>query len=472
MRRVATYLILIIACAFFPNACSHGLKAPDDPWQQAMRHEGRDISGNVDIVYQAYAIIIDEYLRPVEPGALFDKALDAMQGFVGKEHISIAKEGRNTIVSSSGLSIRVERILDSEQGAKEVANTFSFIVASNPRVDPHDLAYAVIKQMANLDSHSRHMPARGEGMASEKERAQGGVGISMMRAQDGAIITECFEGSPAWKEGVLPGDHLTAVDSTTIKGVSPVETVKLLRGDIGTPVTLTIKREGSPDLLKFTLTRAIITRQNVRHRLLDAHYAYVRIMDLEEGTAFDLDYEMEQVRRESGKSINGVILDLRGNGGGLFSEAIEVSRRFIGSGLIASMEGRISAQNTKFFAGSQVLYPYPMVVLVDKETAMGAELIAGALQDHHVATVVGTPTYKNDSLQTLIPLSDGSSLRITTNEWRLPRTVSINAQGIVPDVLVETGPLRPKDPDRDHCVRAALEILKKARQGPKLSTPL
>lgn len=223
-----------------------------------------------------------------------------------------------------------------------------------------------------------------------------------------------------------------------------MDSVKRLRGPRGSKVTITIMREGFTKPKEFTLVRDVIPVRSVRHELLEKNYGYIRISQFQEKTDGEFEKAMKALEEESKGTLRGLILDLRNNPGGLLDQAVKISDRFIDSGLIVSVEGRKEDQRIKFYAHPDgQLSRYPLVVLVNGGSASGAEIVAGAIQDHGRGILLGTHTFGKGSVQTIIPLKDGSGLRLTTARYYTPNGRSIQAKGIVPDFIVN--PSRPEE---------------------------
>jgi carboxyl-terminal processing protease len=303
-----------------------------------------------------------------------------------------------------------------------------------------DLVYGAIKGMLEtLDPHSAFMPPNmyKETQEETKGRFEGlGIEITM---KDGILtVVSPIEDTPAYKGGILAGDQILKIDGESTKNFTLMDSVKRLRGPRGTKVTITIMREGFTKPKDYTLVRDVIPIRSVRHELLEKHYGYIRISQFQEKTDSDFEKAMKTLEEESKGTLKGLILDLRNNPGGLLDQAIKISDRFIDSGLICSVEGRKEDQKMKFYAHPDGnLARYPLVVLVNGGSASGAEIVAGAIQDQGRGILVGTHTFGKGSVQTIIPLKDGSGLRLTTARYYTPSGRSIQAKGIVPDIIVK-----------------------------------
>jgi carboxyl-terminal processing protease len=219
-----------------------------------------------------------------------------------------------------------------------------------------------------------------------------------------------------------------------------VDAVKKMRGLKGTKINLTIKREGVTDLVEYTLVRDIIRVQSVRSRSLEPGYVYVRLAQFQERSDRDLQRALEKLAAEK-SGIKGLVLDLRNNPGGLLTQAVRISDLFLEAGMIVYTEGRIEAQKQKYFAQKDGSWmDFPIVVLVNGGSASASEIVAGALQDHKRAVVLGTKTFGKGSVQTILPLDDSSALRLTTARYFTPAGRSIQATGIVPDIVLDNAP--------------------------------
>jgi len=238
-----------------------------------------------------------------------------------------------------------------------------------------------------------------------------------------------------------------------------VEAVKRMRGPEGTKVRLSIRREGAPTLITLTLVREVIRIQSVKSRLLDPGYGYLRITQFQERTGTDLDKAVEKLEQESGGPLAGLVLDLRNNPGGLLNQAVKVADEFVDSGLIVYTDGRLENQRHKYFGhkkGSRT--EFPMIVLVNGGSASASEIVAGALQDHKRALVLGTQTFGKGSVQTILPLEENAAIRLTTARYYTPNGRSIQATGITPDIIVEPPPAvlasnKSEKPDRTAPIR-------------------
>ncbi len=305
-------------------------------------------------------------------------------------------------------------------------------------VDVQELIYGAIQGMlSNLDPHSSFLkPDDYKELQIETKGSFTGIGIEIT-IRDGVLtVVAPIEGTPAWKAGLKPGDKIIKINGKPTKNMSLMEAVKLLRGPKGTKVTISILRKGWTELKDITLVRDVIPIKSVRYRTVEPGYGYVRISNFQEKTPRELVKALTALEKEN-KPMKGLIIDLRNNPGGLLDAAVKVADEFIDQGLIVYTEGRIKQQNMRFEATpNRRKHPYPIAVLVNEGSASASEIVAGALQDHHRAIIVGMPTFGKGSVQTIIPLPDGSAIRITTAQYYTPSGRSIQAKGIEPDVVV------------------------------------
>jgi carboxyl-terminal processing protease len=311
---------------------------------------------------------------------------------------------------------------------------------------PREMVYGAIKGiLETLDPHSAFMPP--ETYKEMQEETKGrfeGIGAEVT-SKDGVLtVVSPIEDTPAYKAGIQAGDQILIIDGTITKNLSLTDGVKLLRGPKGTKVTITIMREGFTKPQEFTLIRDVIPVRSVRHELLEKQYGYIRLSQFQEMTDSDFEKAIKSLETESKGSLKGLVLDLRNNPGGLLDQAVKITDRFIDNGLIVSVEGRREEQKMKFFSHSQGTLPhYPLVVLINGGSASASEIVAGAVQDHKRGVLVGTQTFGKGSVQTIFPLREGAGLRLTTARYFTPSGRSIQAKGIVPDIIVK--PTRPED---------------------------
>jgi carboxyl-terminal processing protease len=307
-------------------------------------------------------------------------------------------------------------------------------------VDTKKLIYGAINGMlASLDPHSSFMPPdMYKEMKIDTKGSFGGLGIEITIKDGFLTVISPIEDTPAFRAGIKAGDQIIKIENKFTKDMSIMDAVKQMRGPKGTKVTITIMREGLDKPKDFTLTRAIIQIKSVKFKMLEPGYGYVRLTQFQEKTDEDLAKALDSLRKESNGRLKGLILDLRNNPGGLLDQAVKVCDHFIDSGLIVYTEGRDPESKMKFTASKGDKEPhYPIVVLINSGSASASEIVSGALQDHNRAVIMGTQSFGKGSVQTIIPLSEDSGLRLTTALYYTPNGRSIQAKGITPDITVE-----------------------------------
>ncbi len=301
------------------------------------------------------------------------------------------------------------------------------------------LTDAIQGMLAGLDPHSSFLDAESfKDMRIETEGQFGGLGIEVTMENGFVKVVAPIEDTPAARAGLKSGDLVIRLDDKAVKGMTLTEAVRLMRGKPGTDITLTVVREGQTKPLKFTITRAVIKIQSVKHRLLEPGYGYLRITQFQSGTERHLTEAVRKLERENKGPLKGLVLDLRNNPGGVLNAAVSVSDAFLDSGLIVYTEGRVPDSRLRFSASpGDVINGAPMVVLINGGSASASEIVAGALQDHRRAIVMGTKSFGKGSVQTIIPMSNGGALKLTTARYFTPKGRSIQAEGIEPDIVTE-----------------------------------
>ena len=313
--------------------------------------------------------------------------------------------------------------------------------------DGKDLIYGAIKGMLNtLDPHSAFLtPEEFKELEIETSGIFSGIGIEITLKDGILTVVSPIEGTPADKAGLRAGDKILQINDKNTKNMGLNEAVRVIRGPKGTKVNLTILQEGDKEPRKFTITREVIPIKSVKSKLLDDSYGYIRISTFQDKTIEDFQTALKKLEATKG-GIKGLVLDLRNDPGGLLNEAVKVADEFLDSGLIVYTQGRIKEQNMKFFAHpNKTQRTFPIVVLVNEGSASASEIVAGALQDQKRAIILGTQTFGKGSVQTIIPLDDGSGLKLTTARYYTPSGRSIQAKGITPDILVKGRPLKRGD---------------------------
>lgn len=347
--------------------------------------------------------------------------------------------------SLSGKTVtKVMAIARSEYETLETFTNILAIVKKNyvDDIETKDLVLGAINGMlSSLDPHSTYLPPDlYKELQMETQGNFGGLGIEITVREGILTVVSPIEDTPAFKVGIKAGDKIIKIESEFTKDMTLMEAVKKMRGPQGSKITISIKRKGTADLLDFTIVRDTIRIRSVRSRLLENHYGYVRIAQFQQRTNRDLEKALNKLVKEGGE-LKGLVLDLRNNPGGLLTQAVGVSDMFLDSGLIVYTEGRLDHQKQKFFAHNKKSWTeFPMVILVNGGSASASEIVAGAMQDHKRALVLGTKTFGKGSVQTILPLNDRSALRLTTARYFTPKGRSIQAKGIEPDIVLENVP--------------------------------
>ena len=306
-------------------------------------------------------------------------------------------------------------------------------------VSDQQLIYGAIKGMLNtLDPHTVFMPPdEYRDMKEDTSGRFGGVGIELDTTDSRLRVSGVLEGTPAAKAGIQPGDEILAIDGEKITSEDVRGAVKRIKGDKGSTVTLQMMRDGWEKAKDYALVRADITVKSVSFRRLDDGIGYVKIASFQERTGDDLDKAMVALEKENRGPLSGLVLDLRGNPGGLLDQAVRVADEYIDDGVIVSTIGRDPTRKEEELAHRRGTYDrFPIVCLVNGGSASASEIVAGALQDHKRAAVVGTQTFGKGSVQTVIELADGSGLKLTIAKYYTPSGRSIQGLGITPDVVV------------------------------------
>ncbi len=314
-------------------------------------------------------------------------------------------------------------------------------------VDTNTLVTNAIRGMVSgLDSHSAfYTPDEYKEFQVETTGSFGGLGIELGIIDNYPGIISPIEDTPAWRLGLKSGDKIVTIEGKPTNGMTLMDAVKKLRGKPGTKVTISIMREGLTKPRDYTITREIINIKSVKYEVLDNNIAYVRIVQFQERTSEDLRAALDAIVKKTNGNIRGIILDLRNDPGGLLNKSVEVADDFIDEGIIVYTKGRVAGSDITFTAKKEGTLPsdIPMVVLVNGGSASASEIVSGALKDLKRAILIGEKTYGKGSVQTIIPLPDGSGLKLTTAKYYTPSGVSIDGKGIIPDIVV-TNPEPPE----------------------------
>lgn len=294
--------------------------------------------------------------------------------------------------------------------------------------------------LAGLDPHSAYLdPESYKELRIGTSGEFGGLGIEVSMEDGFVRVVAPIDDTPAKEAGIQAGDLIVRIDDTPVKGMTLNDAVQRMRGKPGTDIDLTIIREGEEKPLNITITRAIIQVKSVKSRALEDGYGYIRISQFQIETGSGIRKAVEKLLEKNGDRLKGLVLDLRNNPGGVLSAAVDVSDAFLEKGLIVYTEGRDEESKQSFRATSgDILNDSPMVVLVNGGSASASEIVAGALQDHHRAIIMGSRTFGKGSVQTILPLTENTALKLTTARYYTPSGRSIQAEGIVPDIKLES----------------------------------
>ena len=340
----------------------------------------------------------------------------------------------------------------------------------NP-VDDHQLLQAAIRGMvSSLDPYSAYLDRdEYEEIKISTSGEYSGVGLEVSMEDDQVVVVSPFDGSPAAEAGIRSGDVIATIDGVPVNTTTLTDTIGRMRGKEGTSVKIGILREGSEEPLQFTLKRSHVELRSVKAELPERSFGYVRISQFSETTGDDLDAALENLRKRNGGPLKGLVLDLRNNPGGVLEAAVAVADTFLDDGVIVTARGRTPESKFEMDATpGDRLNGAPIVVLVNGGSASAAEIVAGALKDHHRATLMGRTTFGKGSVQTVMPLSGDRGIKLTTSLYYTPSGISINHRGIAPDIELARDPKPAAVPvpadapllQRDAEIRRAFQELK------------
>jgi carboxyl-terminal processing protease len=365
------------------------------------------------------------------------------------------------VITATGVSIgRLSATMTDVKGqGYEELKTFTEVLSMVKKyyvedVSTKDLVYGAIKGMLNsLDPHSSFMPPEAfKEMQVETKGEFGGLGIQI-GVKDGVLtVVSPIEDTPAWKAGIKAGDKIIKISGKPTKDLSLEDAVAKMRGAPKTPITITIYREAWKEPKDFTIVRDIIKIKSVKSKIIEGDIGYVKISQFQEQTASDLEAALKKFDKEK---ISSLIVDLRNNPGGLLNSAVDVAGEFLPEGKLVVYTKTRSGEKTEFDTEGNQLATQPMIVLVNEGSASASEIVAGALKDWNRAVILGTQTFGKGSVQTVIPLSDGAGLRLTTAKYYTPRGISIQNTGITPDIVVK---LEAKKGEKEHPVLREVDL--------------
>ena len=343
------------------------------------------------------------------------------------------------VITGTGIATKVLATQSETYEKLKIFSEVLYLIQTNyvEDIDLQDVIYGGIHGMLKvLDPHSSFMPPEVyQEMQVETRGNFGGLGIQIAIKDDQLTVIAPIDDTPAFRAGIEAGDRIVKIEETSTKDMLLMEAVKLLRGPKGTSVTITIMRDSFEKPKEFTVMRDIIEIKSATAQMMSDNIGYVRLRQFQENTADELEDSLNELEATG---VEAIILDLRSNPGGLLNSAVDVADKFLEKGkLIVYTEGRKKNQDMRFVAHEGFTHPnYPMVILVNHGSASASEIVAGALQAHSRAIILGTQTYGKGSVQSVIPLSDNSGLRLTTAKYYTPDGESIHEKGITPDIIV------------------------------------
>ena len=301
------------------------------------------------------------------------------------------------------------------------------------------LENAIRGMLTGLDPHSTYLdPEAYQELRVGTSGKFGGLGIEVGMENGFVKVISPIDDTPAQRAGMQTGDLIIRIDDTPVKGLSLGDAVKLMRGEPGSKILLTVVRENEDKPFKVSITRAVIKVNSVKSRMLEPGFGYVRISQFQSNTGENIINAVSGLKKEHEANLKGLIIDLRNNPGGVLNAAVAVSDAFLEDGLIVYTEGRVNDSEMKFKATpTDIVKGAPIVVLVNGGSASASEIVAGALQDHKRAIIMGTTTFGKGSVQTILPIQNGAALKLTTARYYTPSGRSIQAEGIIPDIKLE-----------------------------------
>jgi carboxyl-terminal processing protease len=426
----------------------------------------------LQVFKEALTIVQKGYVEDVQSKELIHGAikgmvgsLDAHSDVITPEHYKEMQVDPKGILVSKLIST-AEAEVDNYDELKVFKDALTVVKKNlEENIQPKDLVYGAIQgMMVSLDPHSDFMtPEQYKEMQVDAEGEFGGIGIKV-EIKDGVLtVIDLLDDTPAYNSGIKEGDKIVKINNESTKDMRPQDAIGKLRGAPSTYVTLTVHREGWKQTRDFTIRRETITISSVKSKMLGDDIGYIRIYQFQKQTASDFSLALSKLTQNNMKSL---ILDLRNNPGGLLYSAVDVASQFIPSEkLVVYTKDRNGKKKEYINRKNHRQLTVPIVVIVNDGSASASEIVAGALKDWNRATVIGTVTYGKGSVQTVVPLKDGSALTLTTAKYYTPKGISIQATGILPDILVKPRikkgqPVRPVTREKDlegHLVNAAMK---------------
>ncbi|MDR3281164.1 MAG: S41 family peptidase [Synergistaceae bacterium] len=336
-------------------------------------------------------------------------------------------------------------------------NIETFFVDEEKLPDEKELFYGSLKGMVGAidDPYTRFVePSQLKEEGMEMEGEYGGLGMYIGSREGKILVISPIEGTPAERVGVKPLDEIVKIDDTVVIGMDQNDVVKILRGEPNTTVTVWMRRTGEDELKSFDMTREIINIKTVRSRMMD-DIAYIKLNNFHQKSAAELN---DAITEAAGNGAKGIVLDMRNNPGGLLSVAVDVASLFLDGDLVVSLKGRVSRYDDSLYANRGKSTNLPLVVLINEGSASASEIVAGAVQDHKRAPLVGTKSYGKGSVQSLFPLPDMAGMYISIARYATPSGKIIDHKGLIPDYVVESDYTQVTSEDKQ--LQKALGVMK------------
>jgi carboxyl-terminal processing protease len=421
-------------------------------------------------VTKVFEYIDARYAEPVNPSLIFTKTLDQMKkNFPGKVMMEdLGAEALRISCGEKTMDFHISR-RDQVSNVRQMENVIRNCIPDDTlkrmrKSEFNDEQIVLDMLLGSLDPHSSFMTAEMYRVLNTGMQGRfGGIGAEITVQNEVITVVSPIDDTPAFFAGIKPGDQIIRIDDVLTKGMTAWEAVKKIRGQENTMVRLAIVRKPAKKPKQFTITRAMINIKTVKYKIYDDHIGYIRLSSFQEKTADDLKTTLGEMEQKAGP-LKGLLLDMRNNPGGLLDQAVKVSDLFLKSGVIVSTRGRTRLFENRTRARNRGDEPtYPIVILVNEGTASAAEIVSGALQDNRRALVLGTQTFGKGSVQTILPLDDGSAVKLTTAKYYTPNGRVVHENGIAPDVLVgKAQGFREKDLSR-YLKGDLAELKKKAK---------
>jgi carboxyl-terminal processing protease len=414
--------------------------------------------GRPEVFAEVTRVVESSYwdVNKLQPQTLLKGAFEGVDADLRRQGGTIGYKGEQVLVSLSGHSKVVDlSAIDSfAEMVQAFGDLYGFLL-QNQRLNGYSTnwEYRAIEGMVkSLDGNSAFMPPHEFREMQEETRGSfGGIGIRIGVEDGQVVIVEPMEGTPAAKAGLKQGDRIVKIDGHPTQGMTLQDAVRRMRGPMGSRVVLSIVRRGGVEPEDVSLIRSKIDLKTVENQLLDGRIGYVKVRGFHETTLQETEKALNRLTQQK---IEGLIVDLRNNPGGLLSQSVKVCNLFVDEGLIVvSTEGRLRNQNSRFMSNGGGQYrQYPLIVLINSGSASGSEIVAGALQDLQKATIIGTKSYGKGSVQTIFPLQDGSGLRLTTAHYFTPGGRNIDHVGIIPDIELSNEGKDDRQLDMAHAI--------------------